>query len=70
MNPARMAESDVAAQDGRSAEVHLPRLQDNRLMERKTLKSVVLPEKDPEQDGFPRNSHFLPHLFLASSPAG
>src|ERR1017187_5454715 len=57
-----MAETDVAAQDGCAAEVHLPRLQDDGLMERKTMKFVVLPKKDTEQDGFPRNSHFLPHF--------
>src|ERR1700680_2149416 len=64
MNTARMAESDMAAQDGCATEVHLPRLQDNRLMKRKTLKSVVLSEKDAEQDGLPRNLHDpSPHFF-------
>jgi len=58
MNAARMAESDMAAQDGCTAEVHLPRLQDNRLMERKMMKFIVLSKKDPEQNGLVRNFHF------------
>jgi len=44
--------------------VHLPRLQDNRLMKRKALKSVVLSEKDAEQDGLPRNFHGRSPIFL------
>jgi hypothetical protein len=64
-----MAESDVAAQDSCPAEMHLPCLQNDGLMERKTVKFVILPKKDAEQDGFPWNSHFLP-LLLARRFAG
>src|SRR6185437_10403014 len=60
MNAARVAESDVAAQDSCTTEVHLPRLQDNRLMERKTMKLIVLPQKNSEQNCLPRNLHFSP----------
>ena len=55
-----MAEAKWTAENGCAAQVHLPRLEDNRLMERNTMKLVVLPKKDTEQDGFPRNLHFLP----------
>jgi hypothetical protein len=59
MDTARMSESYVAAQDRCTPEVHLPRFQHNRFMERNTMKFVVLPEKNAEQDGFPWNFHFL-----------
>jgi hypothetical protein len=36
-------------------------------MERKTMKFIVLPKKDTEQDGFPRNLHFLPQFFGTKS---
>jgi hypothetical protein len=39
-------------------------------MERKTMKLVVLPKKDTEQDGFPRNLHFLPLYLQARRFAG
>jgi hypothetical protein len=70
MNAARMAESDMTAQDGCATEVHLPRLQDNRLVKRKALKSVVFSEKDAEQDGLPRNLHDpSPHFLNYNWPA-
>jgi hypothetical protein len=53
MNTARMAGSDMASQNRCAAEVHLPCLQDNRLMKRNALKFVVLSKKDTEQDGLP-----------------
>ena len=46
MNTARMAESDMAAQNGCTAEVHLSRLQNNCFMKRKVLKLVILSEKE------------------------
>ena len=50
----------MAAQDGCAAEVHLPRPQHNRFMEGNAMKFIVLSEKNTEQNGFPRNLHFLP----------
>jgi hypothetical protein len=32
-------------------------------MERNTMKFIALPEEDAEQDGFPRNLHFLSPLW-------
>ena len=54
----------MAAQDGCAAKVHLPRLQDDGLVQRQAMKSIALPEEDAEQDGFPRNLHFpTPRFF-------
>jgi hypothetical protein len=65
MDTTRVPESNVATQDSCAAEVHFPRLQYNRFMEGNAMKFIFLPEKNPEQDGFPWNLHFLP-LFVGS----
>ena len=68
MNTARMAESDMATQDGCTAEVHLPRLQDDGLMKRNAINLVIFAKEYPEQDGLPSEfSFFLPH-FVGTAP--
>src|SRR5262249_40813121 len=55
MDAARMAESDVAAQHRGAAQVHFPRLEHDRFVQRPALVLVVLAEEDAEQDGVARN---------------
>ena len=49
-----MSEAGRAAQHGDAGQVHFPRLQDNRLVERQTPKFVVFAEKDSKQNGIAR----------------
>ena len=46
MQPARMAVAHRPAQHGGAGQVHLARLQDDRLVERLMAVPVVLPDKD------------------------
>ena len=64
MDVARMSESDMPTQHGRSSDVHFSRFQYNRLMKRQMIKSIILAKKDSEQDGIAWNLHGHTHFIV------
>ena len=54
-----MAEAHRSAQHGGAGEVHLARLEHDRLVERQVLELVVLAEEDAQQDGVAAEAAWL-----------
>src|SRR5579883_844302 len=70
VNAARMAEADSPAQNRRPAQLHLPGLQHDRLVERQAFELVVLAEKYPQQNGVTRDLHVRPTSSSLSTRQG
>src|SRR5690348_2598142 len=57
VQPAGMAETERAAQNGGPGEMPFARLEHDRLVERTVLASLVLADEDPQQNGVPWDLH-------------